>query len=282
MKTQLKGFSLILWKEFQKDTIPRRSAALSYYALFALVPLLILFISAAGLLVGEELVQERALSYFSSRFGESSVLFFENVFSSLQDKTANTLFVVIGLGITGYAATNLFRYLRRSFKEIFRTSEKDQHIIRQAVKEHTISAIYMGILFVLVFAFLFANVLISIFLRVLEEFLQDVFPLQAVIIQIPTFIFPLLILSALLSILYKLISKGRLSWKESSVGGIAASVLFTILNIIFVLFIAVNPIFSLYGAASFVIVFLIWIYYSAHVLFLGAEIAKVYRITRTP
>ena len=262
------------WKQFlsslREDEIPRKSAALAYYSLFALAPLAIIITSIGGLFVGEEAVRVEVIEYLQRTFGVESRAFLDNILSSISDRTTSTVFLIIGLTVVVFGTTNLFDFVRKAFSDIFHLPEDKNSMIARLIKKHTLAFLYLAVsltlLSILVLGNIAANISGDLLSMLIPGYTVQFFHSAA----------SLGIIILLLGVIYRLISDLTVSWQGSFLGALIATFLFILINALFSLYIDLSITISFYGAASFVLALLLWVYYAGHILFIGAEFAKTF------
>lgn len=265
-------------REWREDRGPQRSASLAYYGLISIVPLALLALTLIPIFTGGGLLEGQILTFTSNIFGLDSLPFFERIFSNVRTLRGDIIYSLIGLFVLLYGTSKLFANLKRDLEEICGdSSELEGSSLTRAVKERGRGLAFLAFLFVLAVVFLAVNVAMSIVIGALGESL----PLPSGVLYILNTFVTLLIVGGLYTVVYRVGSGKHVSWKNSFSGGMVASLAFLLLNGLFSLYLHSSVFLSVFGSATFVIALLLWIYYGAQILLIGAEVAKVFSRNET-
>lgn len=254
-------------KESKRAEIPRHSAALAFYAIYALAPLAILFVSLSGFLIDQKIAEEQLINYFQTKAGGKAVPFIETFLIGIKETKAHLFFSFVGIFIMIYGLSHFFNNLKKSFFVIFGVHFGSARTLGKTAINFLKSFSYSLLLVFFVLALIFLNTVVPIFLNLADGFLK----LGISRVPFLDFASVFLVTFLTLSALYKLVSVGELSWKNSMIGAILATLLFSLLNIALALYFNLfNSAHSIYGTSASLIAFLLWIYSSSQILLLGA------------
>jgi membrane protein len=278
-KTPARGFrgALRLLKdalsEWSADKAPRLGAALSYYTVFALAPLLLVVISVAGLAFGQEAAQGRILGELQDIFGRDTALMVQKMLAKSAERGAGVLGTVVGLATLLLGATAVMIELESALDAIWKVAPKPRRGVKGLVKERLLSLGLILSLGFLLLVSLVASALLSAFGGMLNEVS---FPKAALVGQILNNLLSLGIIAAFFALVFKYLTNAKIAWRDVWVGALVTSFLFHVGKIGIGLYLGRASIGSTFGAAGSLAILLVWIYYSAQIVFFGAEITRLY------
>lgn len=258
--------------KWSDDKAPKLGAALSYYTVFSLAPLLVIAIAVAGFFFGSEAVQGRIVTEIQSLIGKEGAVLVQEAIkktSNTESGIIATAISIITLLITGSAA---FIELQDSLDIIWQVKPKPGRAIKEFIRTRLISftmIISIGFL-------LMVSLIITTAINVMMEYFGSIFSFPPFILQIINIIVSLLVISILFGLIYKVLPDVKLSWKDVRNGAFVTAVLFEIGKYLIGLYLGSSSVTSTFGAAGALALLLVWIYYSAQILFFGAEFTYVY------
>jgi membrane protein len=255
------------------DNVPRMGAALAYYTLFSLAPILIVAIAIAGLAFGPEAVRGEIVGQIKGLVGREGALAVQAMLEGAAKPSSSVLATIIGIITFFLGATGAFLELQTDLDTIWRVKPKSRgNFLRDLLMQRFIS---FGL--VLGFAFLLlTSLVVSAALAALHSYLGNAFPGGAVLWEAVNSIVSLLVITLLFAMIYKVLPDVKLTWSDVWVGALVTAGLFTIGKFLIGLYIGTSAFASAYGAAGSVIVVLLWVYYSSQVVLLGAEFTRAY------
>ncbi len=277
-----------LWTVLQRafvgwwgDNVPRMGAALAYYTLFSLAPILIVAISIAGLAFGQDAVRGQIVGQIEGLVGRQGAQAVQGMLEGAARPSSSIPATIIGIITFFLGATGAFLELQTDLDAIWRVKPKQSGSFLQALlKQRLIS---FGL--VLGFAFLLlTSLVVSAALAALHTYMGTAFPGVAVLWEALDVLVSLVVITALFAMIYKVLPDVKLAWRDVWVGGLVTAGLFTIGKSLIGFYIGSSAFSSTYGAAGSVIVVLVWVYYSAQIILLGAEFTREYvkRFGRKP
>lgn len=248
------------------------AAALAYYMIFALAPLLVIIIDIAGAIFGEAAVQGQLFATLEEIVGVETAAFVALLVENASTAAAGRIITIVGVGLLLYGASNVFYQLKMALNLIWRISPEPKNGIVNYIKTRSLAlfmVLTLGFLFVMAFALMFA-------LTTLGDYLVVWLPAVGRLAAFYQFmvIFPLMVV--LIALLFKILPDAHLVWRDVWLGAAVTAVL--LLVGIQVLSFVISRFFSssVYGAAGSLVVLLYFVYYSAQMLFFGAEFTYVY------
>jgi membrane protein len=253
--------------------LPPLGAAVAYYTVFSLAPLFIIAVSIAGLVFGREAAQGQIFEQLRALIGETSAAAMQDVVESANSKPATgVLAAIVGIVALIIGASGVFAQLQASLNAIWRVESKPGRGIWGLVQDRILS---FG--FILIVGFL---LLISLILTAIVAFIGTWFggfvPGVEMLIQILNAILSLAIITLLFAMIFKFLPDVEIAWRDVWIGALITAALFTAGKEILGLYLGKSGVASSYGAAGSLIVLLLWVYYSAQIVFFGAEFTKAY------
>jgi membrane protein len=255
------------------DNVPRMGAALAYYTLFSLAPILIVAIAIAGLAFGEEAVRGEVVGQIQGLVGQAGAQAVQAMLEGAAKPSSSIPATIIGIVTFFLAATGAFLELQTDLDAIWRVKPKQGvSWIKALVQQRLIS---FGL--VLGFAFLLlTSLLVSAALAAVYTYMGHAFPGVAVLWEALNVVVSLAVITALFAMIYKVLPDVKLAWRDVWMGGLVTAGLFTLGKSLIGIYIGTSAFASSYGAAGSVLVVLIWVYYSSQVILLGAEFTREY------
>jgi membrane protein len=259
--------------EWWNDNTFRMAAALSFYMIFSLSPLLVIAIGAAGLLFGEEQARERIADEIGRLIGPQGGSAVERMTEQAEFAAGSPWAIAIGLGMLVLGSTVVFAELQAALNQIWDVQADSRRSgIWKIVRDRLLS---FGLVLA-VALLLLVSLLISTALAAAEARLTRWVPEAAGTWQWANQIAFVFITAALFALIYRYLPDARIRWRDVAVGAVVTSVLFNSGKYLIGLYLGQTAGTSAYGAAGSFAVFLIWMYYSSLICFFGAEFTQVY------
>ena len=260
-------------KEWSEDKVPRLGAALAYYTVFSLAPLLILVISIAGLTLGQrESAQEAVVSQLRGLVGEEGASVIETAIENSSDTGAGILGTIISVGTLLFGALGAFGQLQDALNTIWEVKPKPGRGIVGVLMSRLLS---FGMILVIGFL-LVASLAVSAALAGIGTLVGNIIPGPEIVMEIINFIISFVVISGLFALMFKYLPDAKIAWRDVMVGAVATALLFTIGKTLIGLYLGNASVTSTYGAAGSLVVLLLWMYYSAQIFLFGAELTQVY------
>jgi len=260
------------FSEWSEDKAVRLAAALAYYTIIALAPLLILIISIIGLVFGKEAAQGQIVGQISSLVGQQSAEAIQSIIANANQPKTGILATVLGVATLLFGASGVFGELQDGLNTIWEVQPKPGRGIWGIIKDRFLSlAMVFGVGFLLL-----VSLVVSAGLAALGAYLNSILPLPEFVMHIINFIVSLAVITLLFAMIYKFLPDVEITWGDVWIGAVITALLFTVGKLLLGLYIGKSSVGSAYGAAGSLVVILVWIYYSAQILFFGAEFTQVY------
>ena len=263
--------------QFWEDSPFQLAAALSFYTVLSLSPLVLIVVAAAGFVWGDQPVRAELLSQIRELVGEAGAETVQTVLerTTLSDQSLGSM--VIGILTLLFGATTVFVQLQSSLNQIWDVKAAVKTVTRRGLLWSLVRTRLLSLTLILVVGFLLlVSLVVSAALAAFQGYLSRAFPGGGALWQIMNFLVSLLVISVLIAMVYRLLPDVRLDWRDVWVGAGTTSLLFGIGKQVIGLYLGHASIGSSYGAAGSLVVFLVWIYYSSLIMFWGAEITAVY------
>ena len=263
-------------KEFINDNALKLSAALSYYTIFSLPPLLIIIISLSGIFFGADAAKGEIFNQINGLVGNGAALQIQEIIKNVKLSNSNIFVTVAGSIILLIGASGVFSEIQTSINFIWGIEGKPKRNLIKFIYNRLMSFSMIGSVGFLLLVGLIINSVIDILnKRLTAIFPQNFFFLFHVINTIIGFF----IITLLFSIIFKTLPDGKIVLRDCIIGASFTAFLFMIGKFAIGYYLGNYNIGSIYGAAGSIILILAWVYYSAIILYFGAEFTKVYACT---
>ena len=265
------------FKNFAGDKIPKYSASLAYTTIFSLGPLLIVIIFLCSIFFGEEAIQGRIYDQMDQFIGHDAALQIQTIIKNASLNNKGTLALVIGIITLIIGATAVFAEIQDSINTIWGLKAKPNKGLWKILRNRFLSfSVIVSLGFLLL-----VSLALSAVIEALNERLKASFPDVAVIIfYILNLVISFVVITALFAVIFKVLPDAKTKWKDIFPGALASGILFMIGKFAISFYIGKAHVGSTYGAAGSLVIILLWVYYSAMILYLGAEFAKTWSSTK--
>jgi membrane protein len=252
--------------------VPRMSAALAYYTIFSLAPLLLIAIAIAGVVFGAQAAHGQVTRQIEGLIGQDGARAVQSMIQSARKPAHSAIAGVIGILALLVGASGVFREIQDALNTIWHANPDTQGGIREIIKARLLSfGMVLGIGFLLLVSLLFSAVLPA-----LAKYLGAFLSTPAVFLHFCDFLFSLLFITLLFAMTFKLLLKVKIAWSDVWAGALLTSLLFTLGKFLLGFYIGRSVSASAYGASGSLVIVVAWIYYSALLLYFGAEFTRVY------
>jgi membrane protein len=265
----LMGAAASSWSE---DNAMRLSAALAYYSIFSMAPLLVFTISALGLIFGEDAARGRIADELRQFAGRGTAEAIQAIVLSVSRHAASYSAKALGLAVLIFGASGAFGELKDALNTIWGVHIKPGNTVKKVIRARVIS-------FLVVFSvglLLLVMVLVSAALAALGDSVRRFLALPPVVWHCADLALSLAISTLLFAMIFRILPNVLLRWRDVWFGALCAAILFTAGKFLIGFYLGTTGIATYYGAAGSVMVILLWVYYSACILFFGAELTKAW------
>lgn len=258
--------------EWQEDEAPRLGAALSYYTIFSLAPILVIAIAIAGLAFGEEAARGQVVTQIQGLVGRDGAEMVQTMLQNANRPGQGILSLIGGSLALLIGATGAFLELQNALDTVWDVKRTKSGGIWQTIKERVHAfGLVLGVGFLLL-----VSLIVSAALAGFGDLIDRVLGMPAIALQVLNLAISLAVLTLGFALMYRFIPDVKIAWRDVWVGAAVTAVLFTIGKVLIGLYLGQSSTASAYGAAGSFVVLLVWIYYSAQIVLFGAEVTQVY------
>jgi len=273
----MRGFTQLLrqvYAEWSADNVPRLGAALSYYTVFSVAPLLVLSIALVGLAFGKDAAQGRVMEQVQGLLGAQAAAAVQTLVAHSRNLPSGILATVIGVAMLLFGASGAFTELQSSLNEIWDVAPRKKGGWWTMIRGRFLSfTMVLGTGFLLL-----VSLVVSAFLSAASGYADQLLP--KAISRYTLFAIhgaiSFLVIAVLFAMIFKVLPDVSTSWRDVWIGAALTALLFTFGKLLIGLYLGRASMTSTYGAAGSLIVLLLWVYYSAQILYFGAEFTQVY------
>jgi membrane protein len=259
--------------EWYKSKTFELGAALAFYAIFSIAPVIVLAFTAASLVLGKEAAQGRVTQEIESTVGHTVAVAIQNTAHYTYHSGSGVPATVLSIVFFGFGATGLFLQLQSALNAIWEVKAKPGRGLRGVL--HNRLGSFLAVLGIS--ALVLAELLVTAALAALGQILPSSlaipgFPLWRAVTSVVSWAF----LTLAIAMVYRLLPDAKIAWRDVWLGAGASAVLFWLGNHLIGWYLAATSITSVYGAAGSIVIVLLWVYYSSQVVLFGAECTRVY------
>jgi len=268
------------YSDWSADNATRLGAALAYYTLFSIAPVLIVVTGIAGIIIGQSSARAEISPWLERFLSPEGARAAELMLEQHVTATGGIITTVIGF-VTLFLATSAFvNELRQSMNLVWRvrTPPSQEGGILTAVREMFTTRLYAFLIAVGAAVLVVLSMLVNATIAVAAAYFHSSLPLSAVFLHVINFAISFLLMTATFTLVYKTLPDAYVAWGDAWAGAIATALLFDIGSLVLSTFVAQAG-GSVYGTATSVLALLVWVYYSAQVFFFGAELARIFATT---
>jgi membrane protein len=258
------------------DKAPSMGAALAYYTVFSIAPLLLIVISIAGLIFGAEVARGEIFSQLQDLMGKNEALAVQGMLESVSKPTESVTATIIGVSLLLIGATTVFGELQDDLDRIWRAPKRTNDSgIFGLIRTRVLSfGMILGIGFLLIVSLVFSAALAA-----LGKWWAPIFGGMAFLGNLVNVALSFVLLTFAFAMIYKIMPRVNINWRDVWMGAIVTAGLFTIGKFLIGFYIGRSGLASGFGAAGSLVVVLVWIYYSAQIFLMGAEFTRIYSFT---
>ena len=267
--TTLAKETVTRWTE---DKASALAAALAYYALFSLAPLVLIAVAVAGLVFGHQAAEGQLYTQLAGLIGDAGGKAVQSIVANMHQQGGGVVATIVGIATLLFGASGVFVQLQDSMNIIWKAKPPTTNGIVEFLRVRLVSfSMVLGIGFLLL-----VSLVLSAFLAAVSDYLGMFIPGGAAVGQALNATVSLVVVTALFAMIYKLLPDTPVAWKDVWVGALLTSFLFTVGKFAIGFYLGKASVASSYGAAGSVVILLLWVYYSSLILYLGAEFTHVY------
>ena len=275
-KISFKGIWEVLknsFKGFGDDKITKMSSSLAYYTIFSMAPLLIIIISLSGIFLGQDAAEGKVYGQLTAFVGANTASQLQEMIKNASLSGKSVTAAIIGIATLVIGATTVFAQIQDSINFIWGLKPKPKRGWLKFLKNRFLSfSVIIGLGFLLL-----VSLSISALIDGFSNSLQAYFPkVTVVIFYIINLLITLAITTLIFGAIFKVLPDAKIKWKDVLVGSVVTAVLFMLGKFGISFYIGKSQVGSTYGAAGSLVILLLWVYYSAIILYFGAEFTKAF------
>lgn len=265
------------FKEWHRDKASQLAASITFYAMFALAPIMIIVIAVAGAFFGEQAVKGEIVGQIQTLVGPEIASAIQVIVENAHLSTSNILFSIISLLIFLFAASRIVTSLKYALNKIWDVKHKKHKVVPKYIKSK-----FLSMLAILGLGFIFALFLFtSGIMATIWVYLASFIPIRSSVFQILNLAVSFGLMTFIIALIYKYLPDIKIAWKDVWIGAAVTTVLFMLGNWAIGLYMRNVTIGSVYGAAGSLIIILLWLYYISQIFLFGAEFTKVHSEEKT-
>nr|WP_294896494.1 YihY/virulence factor BrkB family protein [uncultured Pedobacter sp.] len=258
---------------FMDDKGLKLSASLAYYTIFSLAPMLIVILSIGGIFYGQDALQGKVFSQLNDFIGSDAAAQIQGTLQKLQLSGKSTVAAITGVITLLVGASGIFIEIQDSINQIWRVKAVPKKGWHKLIIDRILSLSMIASLGFILIVSLLINSLVLVFSDILTRYLPD---FTLVFIDVLNLGITFIVLMGLFGIIYKVLPDVEITWKQVKAGAFFTALLFMLGKYLIGLYIQFAAVGNIYGAAGTVVVVAVWVYYSAAILFFGAEFTWAY------
>jgi membrane protein len=252
------------------DRAPRKGAALAFYTVFSIAPLLIITIAVAGVFLGEEAARGEIVAQIQDLMGRAGAEAIESIITNYRQEAGGIVATILGITTLLIGATTVLAELKDALDQLWQVPQEKTSGFWYFIKTRLLS---VGLILAVGFLLL-VSLVINAAVTGVAKFAGHGIP--DLLTRTINFVLSFGLVTALFSTIYKVMPSVSIAWRDVIVGALITAGLFTIAKFLLGLYLGSSAVTSSYGAAGSFILVLFWVYYSAQIFFLGAEFTKFY------
>lgn len=252
------------------DKAPRLAASLAFYTLLSLAPMLVVSVSIAGLVFGEDAARGQIAGQLNGLLGPSGAATVQTILAHAKTPSSGVIGAIVGIALAVFGASGVFGELQTSLDLIWRVETKPGRGIKGFLHDRVFSfTLVMGVAFLLL-----VSLVLSAALSAAGAYFEHTLPGGAVVWHILNIAISIVVTGVLFGLIFKVVPDVELRWREVWRGALVTALLFTGGKFLIGLYLGRSSVASPFGAAGSVVALVVWIYYSAQILFFGAELTR--------
>lgn len=258
--------------EWRKDKAQRLSAAIAFYTVLSLSPLLVIVIAIAGRVFGPDAVRGEIVAQFGSLIGRGPAQQIEAMIANAGNSDSGLLASLLGIATLFVGATGVFGQLKDALDTVWGAVPKKRRGLWKLTRKHVLSlAMVLGVSFLLLVSLVFSAAISAI-----AKWAGALIPAATMTaIRLADVGLSFVVITVLFAMIYRILPDVRISWRDVWIGAAVTSLLFDIGKTLIGLYLGQSSIGSVFGAAGSLVIILVWVYYSASVFLFGAEFTEV-------
>ncbi|WP_416674565.1 YihY/virulence factor BrkB family protein [Egbenema bharatensis] len=260
------------FSEWMEDKVPRLAAALSYFTVFSLAPLLVIAISVAAIFFGEDAARGQIVGQIQGLVGQEGAAAIETMITNADQVEGGVFATVLGIVTLLIGASGVFGQLQDALNTIWEVAPRPGRGIAYFIRSRFLS---FGMVLVIAFLLL-VSLVISAVVAGIGTYMTDVAPGLSALWELANFAISFGVITLLFALIYRVLPDVEIAWGDVWIGAAVTAFLFTVGRTLIGIYLGSAAVGSAYGAAGSLVVILVWVFYSAQILLFGAEFTQVY------
>lgn len=257
--------------QWSEDEASRLAASLALYTLLSIAPLLVIAVSVAGLAFGDDAARGQISQQISTVVGPQAGQSIEALVANARTPSSGIVGTVVGLVVGLFGASGVFGELQSALNRIWEVKPKPGRGIKGVIRDRFLSfSMVMGVAFLLL-----VSLVVSAGIATVSGYFKGMIELPF-LWEAANVILALVVTSVLFALIFKLVPDVKIAWRDVWVGGVVTALLFSIGRVALGWYVGRSATVSPFGAAGSLVALIVWVYYSAQILFFGAEFAQAY------
>lgn len=269
------GFMKEVFSNFSDDKVMKFSASLSYYTIFSIAPVLVIIISIAGYFFGKEAIQGQIFGQIHGLVGAEAAVQIQDMIGKTHSSGKTFFASVISVIVLIIGATTVFGEIQDSINSIWGLKSKPKAGIIKMVLNRLISfSLIISLGFVAM-----VSLLLNTVVDVLSDRLARLIPgSEPFFVEGLNYLLIFIVITGMFAVIFKVLPDAKIKWADVIRGAVLTAILFIIGKFVISIYVQKSDLGSVYGAAGSIVILLVWVYYTAVILYFGAEFTKVYAI----
>lgn len=259
------------YNDWNEDEAPRMGAALAYYTVLSLAPLLVIAIAIAGLLLGREAAQGELMGQISDLVGTEGAKAIEGMIAGARSKEGGVIASVLGGLTLLWGASAVVGELRDSLNKVWDHKAREEGVTGTIKQKSKAMGMVLGFGFLLL-----VSLAVSAGISTLGKMLTNLLPLPEVVMHGVHLLASLAVFTLVFAVMFRFLPDSEIHWDDVVAGALFTALLFTVGKFLIGLYLGNAGFGSTYGAAGSLVIVLVWVYYSAQIFFFGAEVTHAY------
>jgi membrane protein len=254
------------------DKAPRLAASLAFYTLLSLAPMLVVAVSIAGLIFGEDAARGQIAGQLNGLLGPTGADTVQSILAHAKTPSSGIIGAIVGIALAIFGASGVFGELQTSLDSIWHVESRPGRGIKGFLRDRVFSfTLVMGVAFLLL-----VSLVVSAALSAIGAYFAHVLPGGEAVWHILNLVISIGITAVLFGLIFKVVPDVEIRWHDVWLGALVTAILFTGGKFLIGLYLGRSSVASPFGAAGSVVALVVWIYYSAQILFFGAELTRAH------
>ena len=265
-------FAALVYEKWSRDNVPQLGASLAFYTALSIAPILVISLGVGAFVFGDDAARGEVASQMRSLIGSQGAHAVEDMIDSANKPASGVTATVLGVVMLLFGASGVFGELQQSLNKIWEVEVKENRGFLRIIRERVFSFVMvLGIAFLLL-----VSLVLSTLLSALGQYLSHLPESVGWLSQLLNFSVSFVIITLLFAMIFKILPDAKIAWWQVWLGAALTALLFSIGKFFIGLYLGRSSMASSYGVAGSFVVLLVWVYYSSQILYLGAEMTKIY------